>query len=44
MVDALTADSRRKFIWAEISFLDRWWSECGLEKREKFQRYHVIIM
>ena len=38
MVEALSADTRRKFIWAEISFLDRWWSECGQERRQKFRR------
>lgn len=49
MVEALSADSRRKFIWAEISFLDLWWSECGEERRQKFRRYmscdcHVHMM
>lgn len=49
MVEALSTDSRRKFIWAEISFLDLWWNECGQERRQKFKRCmicdcHVNIM
>jgi hypothetical protein len=38
MTDALSKDSRKKFVWSEISFLDLWWNEQGEEKREQFRR------
>ena len=38
MTDALTKDKRKKFVWAEISYLDLWWNEQGEAKREQFKR------
>ena len=41
MTDALSADSRRKFVWAEISYLDLWWNEQSEHKKEQFKRFVV---
>lgn len=34
IVDALALDKRRKFIWAEMSYLSMWWGDAD-EKRKK---------
>lgn len=34
VVDALAVDKKRKFIWAEMSYLSMWWKEAD-EKRKK---------
>lgn len=38
IVHFLSENRDRRFIWAEISFLDKWWSEQKEEKREKFRK------
>ena len=38
MTDALSKDVKKKFVWAEISYLDLWWREQGIEKKEQFKR------
>lgn len=36
IVDTLSKDVRRKFIWEEMSYLERWWRDATDEKREAF--------
>eukprot|EP00258_Populus_trichocarpa_P013186 XP_002323809.2 alpha-mannosidase 2 [Populus trichocarpa] len=36
IVHTLSKDSRRKFIWEEMSYLERWWRDATVEKRESF--------
>ncbi|XP_015879233.3 alpha-mannosidase 2 [Ziziphus jujuba] len=36
IVETLSKDSRRKFIWEEMSYLERWWRDATDEKRESF--------
>lgn len=36
IVDTLSKDTRRKFIWEEMSYLERWWREASDERREAF--------
>ncbi|XP_022739187.1 alpha-mannosidase 2-like [Durio zibethinus] len=36
IVDTLSKDNRRKFIWEEMSFLERWWRDASVDKRESF--------
>ncbi|CAI9109570.1 OLC1v1009414C1 [Oldenlandia corymbosa var. corymbosa] len=36
IVEALSKDSRRKFIWEEMSYLERWWRDASDSKRESF--------
>lgn len=38
LVNKLTEDSRRKFVWAETSYLMLWWSEQGEDNKEKMRR------
>eukprot|EP01112_Ceratiomyxa_fruticulosa_P009601 TRINITY_DN2513_c0_g1_i1.p1 TRINITY_DN2513_c0_g1~~TRINITY_DN2513_c0_g1_i1.p1 ORF type:complete len:1175 (-),score=244.78 TRINITY_DN2513_c0_g1_i1:43-3567(-) len=38
VVNALSADVRRKFIWAEISYFQRWWEDQNEDTREKVRR------
>ena len=34
VVDVLAKDEKRRFIWAEISFFDLWWSEQPQDRRD----------
>lgn len=34
IVDTLSKDERRKFIWEEMSYLERWWRDASETKRE----------
>ncbi|CAI9109572.1 OLC1v1009416C1 [Oldenlandia corymbosa var. corymbosa] len=36
IVDTLSKDNRRKFIWEEMSYLERWWRDASDSKRESF--------
>ncbi|KAL5582461.1 hypothetical protein UlMin_014903 [Ulmus minor] len=36
IVDALSKDPRRKFIWEEMSYLERWWRDASDNKRVSF--------
>ncbi|WCJ20886.1 Alpha-mannosidase 2 [Euphorbia peplus] len=38
IVQTLSKDVRRKFIWEEMSYLERWWKDATEEKRESFTR------
>ncbi|KAJ4961351.1 hypothetical protein NE237_021261 [Protea cynaroides] len=36
IVETLSKDGRRKFIWEEMSYLERWWRDATDAKREAF--------
>lgn len=36
IVESLSKDARRKFIWEEMSYLERWWRDTSESKREAF--------
>lgn len=36
IVETLSKDGRRKFIWEEMSYLERWWRDASESKRESF--------
>ncbi|GKZ00264.1 alpha-mannosidase 2 [Mayamaea pseudoterrestris] len=38
VVDALLADSKRTFIWAEISYLSWWWNDQTAPRREQLRQ------
>ncbi|XP_074473781.1 alpha-mannosidase 2 [Sebastes fasciatus] len=38
MLIKLTEDSRRKMIWAEVSYFSKWWNDIDEQKREMVKR------
>ncbi|OWM70701.1 alpha-mannosidase 2 [Punica granatum] len=36
IVESLSKDSRRKFIWEEMSYLERWWRDASDMQKESF--------
>ncbi|XP_066372837.1 alpha-mannosidase 2 isoform X1 [Miscanthus floridulus] len=38
IVESLSKDSRRKFIWEEMSYLERWWRDAPPKKQEAFAK------
>ncbi|KAL7172519.1 hypothetical protein ACSBR2_032078 [Camellia fascicularis] len=36
IVKALSKDPRRKFIWEEMPYLERWWKDASETKKESF--------
>jgi alpha-mannosidase II len=39
VVDALALDKRRKFIWAEMSYLSMWWEDADERRKKLFKEY-----
>lgn len=39
MLEKLTEDQRRKFIWAEISYFSMWWDDLNEDSRNKVKWY-----
>ncbi|GAB2288779.1 Alpha-mannosidase 2x [Dionaea muscipula] len=37
IVETLSKDARRKFIWEEMSYLQRWWRDASDSKKETFK-------
>ncbi|GMH04281.1 hypothetical protein Nepgr_006120 [Nepenthes gracilis] len=37
IVDTLSKDARRKFIWEEMSYLERWWRDASETRKEDFR-------
>lgn len=40
LIPALEKNKSRKFGWAEICYLERWWRDAKIEQRNKFRKLH----
>ena len=41
VLESLSADHQRKFVWAEISYLSLWWQQASEEARDRMRRLIV---
>ena len=39
MIESLSNDENKSFIWAEVAFLDMWWNDQDEERRNQLRKY-----
>ncbi|KAJ8308818.1 hypothetical protein KUTeg_013692 [Tegillarca granosa] len=44
MVDKLSGHPQWRFIWSEVIFLSKWWSEASIVQKQKFKRGQLEIV
>lgn len=41
VVEALAADSQKRFVWEEVSFLSRWWKQASDQQKDAVKKFHA---